>query len=121
MENRNFCGSESIARYNKEIRENAPWGFYAAFFCAFGQKRYANRKALGYLGTHSGRDGDKAKAAGPTPVPVGESVGYKEAELTFLCEKPYQHRFEKEDLAKEIHEYYRANLKGYPPDANGER
>ena len=91
---------------------------YDTFTVSFFPQEY--RKALGYMGTHSGRDGDKVKGAGLTPVPMGESVGYKEAELTFVCEKLYQHRFEKEDLAKEIHEYYKANPKVYPPDANGE-
>ena len=78
------------------------------------------KKALGYMGAHSGRDGDKAAAAGLTPVPVGESVGYAEADLTFLCRKLYQHPFFREDLAPEIRDYYRANPKVYPPDENGE-
>ena len=78
------------------------------------------REALGYMGTHSGRDGDKAKSAGLTPVPVGKSVGYREAELTFLCRKLYQHPFEKEDLAEEIRAYYQAHPAVYPPDADGE-
>ena len=41
------------------------------------------RKALGYVGTHSGRDEDKFSAAGLTPVEIGGSVGYKEASVTF--------------------------------------
>ncbi len=78
------------------------------------------RKALGYMGTHSGRNEDKVKGAGLTPVSIGASVGYQEAELTFLCKKLYQHEFVKEDLAESIHEYYKANPAVYPPDANGE-
>lgn len=78
------------------------------------------RTALGYMGSHSGRDEDKVKGAGLTPVAMGESVGYKEAELTFLCKKLYQHEFVKEYLAEEIHEYYKASPKVYPPDANGD-
>ena len=57
------------------------------------------RKALGIMGSRSGRDGDKVGAAGLTPVPVGGSVGYREASRTFLCRKLYQHRFSKEELA----------------------
>ena len=78
------------------------------------------RRALGYMGSHSGRDEDKAAAAGLTPVPVGDSVGYAEACLTFLCRKLYQHPFSRDGLAPEIAAYYRANPKTYPPDENGE-
>lgn len=48
------------------------------------------RRALGYIGSHSGRDGDKAAAAGLTPVAFGQGVTYAEANLTFLCKKLYQ-------------------------------
>ena len=41
-------------------------------------------KALTVMGTVSGRDRDKPAEAGLTPVPIGGSVTYKEAELTFL-------------------------------------
>ena len=51
------------------------------------------RKALGILGSRSGRDGDKVAESGLTPVPLGESVGFREAELSFLCRKLYQHPF----------------------------
>lgn len=45
------------------------------------------RKALNYCGSHSGRDGDKIKAAGLTPV-YGEAAPYfAEAKLVFLCRK----------------------------------
>ena len=76
--------------------------------------------ALGYMGSHSGRNEDKTKGAGLTPVAMGDSVTYKEAELTFLCHKIYQHQLAKEDMAEEIQEYYKDNPKAYPPDENGE-
>ena len=78
------------------------------------------RGALGIMGSRSGRDGDKVSAAGLTPVAVGGSVGYREASLTFLCRKLYQHPFSREDLAPEIREYYQAHPGVYPPDENGE-
>lgn len=88
------------------------------FTVSFFPKEY--RKALGYMGSHSGRDGDKVKAAGLTPIAVGNSVTYEEANLTFLCKKLYQHQFEKEDLAQEICDYYKDGpQKVYPPDENG--
>lgn len=48
------------------------------------------RKALAYLGTHSGRDEDKVKAAGLTPV-FGEGTTYfAQARLVLICRKLYQ-------------------------------
>ena len=78
------------------------------------------RKALGILGSRSGRDGDKVAESGLTPVPLGESVGFREAELSFLCRKLYQHPFSKEDLVPAVQEYYQANPKVYPPDEDGQ-
>ena len=68
---------------------------------------------------HSGRDGDKAAAAGLTPVAIGPGVMYKEANLTFLCRKLYQHQFSKEDLAPEIQEYYASMPQIYPDFKGG--
>ena len=45
------------------------------------------RKALSYIGSHSGRNGDKVAAAGLTPVVMGQGVTFREANLTFLCKK----------------------------------
>ena len=64
------------------------------------------RKALGYMGSHSGRDGDKAKGAGLTPVAFGDGVTFEEAELTLLCRKLYLHQFTKEDLSQDVQDYY---------------
>jgi flavin reductase (DIM6/NTAB) family NADH-FMN oxidoreductase RutF len=49
------------------------------------------RPALDYCGSHSGRDGDKAKAAGLTPVAARmvEAPGFAEAELVVECRKIY--------------------------------
>ena len=62
------------------------------------------RKALGYLGSHSGRDGDKVAAAGLTPKELSGGVTFEEAELTFVCHKLYQGPFEREGLADEINQ-----------------
>jgi len=79
-----------------------------------------NKKALGILGTRSGRDGDKVAESGLTPIDVDGCVGYKEANMTFLCRKIYQHQMTKEDLAADIQEYYQENEKPYPRDEKGE-
>ena len=47
------------------------------------------RKALGYLGSHSGRDGDKIKAADLTPVFADGTVSFAEADLVLVCRKLY--------------------------------
>lgn len=72
------------------------------------------RRALGYIGSHSGRDGDKAAAAGLTPLAFGQGVTYAEANLTFLCKKLYQHQFTTEDLAPEVQAYYASMPQVYP-------
>lgn len=101
------------ARYTREFL-NANDSFTLSFFPE------AYKKALGILGTLSGRDGDKITPSGLTPTAMGGSVSYEEAELSFLCRKLYQHRFAKEDLAPEIQAYYQAHPKVYPPDEEGE-
>lgn len=60
------------------------------------------RQALGYLGSHSGRDGDKVAAAGLTPMELNGGVTFREANLTFVCRKLYQGEFRREGLADEI-------------------
>ena len=101
------------ARYTLEFLKSN-----STFTVSFFPVKY--KKALGYMGYRSGRDEDKATKAGLTPIPVGDSVGYKEADLTFLCRKLYQHPFSKEDLAPDIQAYYKDHPKAYPPDENGE-
>lgn len=39
------------------------------------------------MGSHSGRDTNKVEASGFSPVKIGKSVTYSEANLTFLCKK----------------------------------
>jgi flavin reductase (DIM6/NTAB) family NADH-FMN oxidoreductase RutF len=48
-----------------------------------------HRKALTYCGTHSGRDTDKVKGAGLTPVKEGGFVYFSEARLVLACRKIY--------------------------------
>ena len=78
------------------------------------------KKALGILGSSSGRDGDKIKKAGLTPVSAGKGVAFEEASLTFVCKKLYQHPMTKADLAPEICDYYESDPGSYPALASGE-
>jgi len=49
----------------------------------------SRHKDLAYLGTASGRDGDKISHVGLTPVFVDNTTAFAEAELTFVCRKLY--------------------------------
>jgi flavin reductase (DIM6/NTAB) family NADH-FMN oxidoreductase RutF len=88
------------------------------FTVSFFPPRY--KKALGYMGSHSGRDVNKVEMANLTPVAIGKSVTYEEASLTFLCRKIYQHPFDKDGLASDIQEYYQVNPRSFPRDDQGE-
>ena len=70
-------------RYTKEFIDREAY-YTLSFFPA------ECKKALGYLGSHSGRDEDKVKAVGFTPVKAGESVTFQEASLTLVCRKVYR-------------------------------
>lgn len=83
--------------------------------CAFSER---HRDALNLIGTKSGRDGDKIRESGLTPI-VSEHVaapGYAEADLIIECRKIYwgdiepQH-FLKDDIdqnysKKDYHRFY---------------
>jgi len=61
--------------------------------CAFPE---SYRKALSLLGTKSGKDGDKIKASGLTPIPsdMVNAPIFKEANLAIECKKIYYADFE---------------------------
>ena len=48
------------------------------------------RKNLAYLGTHSGRDGDKIKDSGLTAIHEDGTMYFDEADLVLVCRKLYQ-------------------------------
>jgi flavin reductase (DIM6/NTAB) family NADH-FMN oxidoreductase RutF len=76
-------------RHTVRFTDSAP-GFT---LCAFpGQYR----EALSYCGSHSGRDGDKAAAAGITPIPsrVVAAPGFQEAELIVECRTIFRDTFD---------------------------
>ena len=52
-----------------------------------------DRRKLSYCGSHSGRDGDKAKACGLTACAAAHvrAPAFEEAELIVECRKIYQH------------------------------
>jgi flavin reductase (DIM6/NTAB) family NADH-FMN oxidoreductase RutF len=62
-----------------------------------------HRKALLYLGTRSGRDGDKVSASGLTPMAstIVPAPCFAEADLVLECEKLYAEDFRPESLLSE--------------------
>lgn len=54
--------------------------------CAFDN---TYKKALVYLGTHSGQDGDKVANAGMTPLFTENTTIFTEAKIAFICRKLY--------------------------------
>ena len=77
------------------------------------------KKALAYIGSHSGRNEDKVKNASLTPIELGNTVGFKEANLTFVCKKIYQQQFSKEAIDSKIQEYYASMPQMYPDFKGG--
>ena len=90
------------ARYTQEFMAK-----YDTFTVSFFPESY--RKALGYLGSHSGRDENKVANSGLTPVAAGDGVTFIEAELTFVCKKLYEHQFDEAYLAEKVKDYYASN------------
>ncbi len=75
------------------------------------------KKQLAYLGSHSGRDGDKIKETGLTPAFRNNTTYFEEAKLVFICKKLYhaplmeegfldQSIIEKHYPNKDFHEMY---------------
>ena len=69
-------------RYTFEFTERSPY-FTLSFFDE------KHRKKLTYCGTHSGRNTDKIREAGLTPVKEGGFVYFEEARLVLACRKLY--------------------------------
>jgi flavin reductase (DIM6/NTAB) family NADH-FMN oxidoreductase RutF len=69
-------------RYTFEFTERSPY-FTLSFF------NEKHRKKLTYCGTHSGRNTDKVREAGLTPVKEGGFVYFEEARLVLACRKLY--------------------------------
>ena len=60
------------------------------------------KKALGLMGTKSGRDCEKEAEAGLTAVPCGESVTFAQAGKTLLCRKLYHQDMELDRFPEDV-------------------
>lgn len=67
------------------------------FTLTFFPEKY--RKALSFCGSKSGRDFDKCKETGLTPVFDAEAPYFEEAELTLVCKKLYAQDMDKACVA----------------------
>jgi flavin reductase (DIM6/NTAB) family NADH-FMN oxidoreductase RutF len=88
-------------RYTYEFMERSD-----VFSLCFFDEKY--RSVLDFCGSHSGRETDKIKATGISPI-SGEkgAVYFDEARLVFLCEKIYyQDIIPDHFIERTIHEHY---------------
>lgn len=86
----------SSSRYTHEFMERSDYFTVTAF-------PESRRSSIQYIGTRSGRDGDKLKAAGLTPefTELGNPI-FKEANLAIECRIIYKAPLEKEDIAEDV-------------------
>ena len=64
-------------------------------------------RILGYMGTHSGRDGDKAAHLGLHTLYTEHGTPYyEEAELVLECKILYRAPFVREGMSKEVKDFY---------------
>ena len=87
------------SRYTHEFIDNHDY-----FTVSFYPEQY--RQTLGVLGSKSGRDMDKMKASGLTPVQAGDSMTFQEAEITLVCRKLMRQSLDEANMPKEIVEQF---------------
>lgn len=79
-------GKDTATVYVRESRyTKTPMDREDYFSLCFFDKAYKN--ALGFCGSHSGRDCDKVKETGLTPVYDEKAPYFKEARLVLICRK----------------------------------
>ncbi len=105
-------------RYTKQFIDHEE-----LFTVSFFDSNY--KRALGYMGSHSGQNEDKIEKAGLTPLFIDDTTSYQEARMVFVCKKIYHSRlleegFESQEIIdqnypkKDYHEMYMGEiLKAY--------
>ncbi len=80
------------------------------------------RDALAFCGSHSGRDYDKAKETGLTPMELDGTTVFEQAKLVIICEKQYAQMMEQDAFTQKdtyerwygkdpMHKMYIGNIK----------
>lgn len=77
------------------------------FTVSFYDEKY--KRALGILGSKSGKDCDKVALAGFNEKSVGNSVTFEEAEVTLLCKKIYYQDMDSAQIPEDVKERFYAN------------
>ena len=83
------------SRYTHEFLDNGDY-----FTISFYPAEY--KKALGVLGSKSGRDMDKMKDSGLTAKFLEKGVTLEEAEITLVCKKLFMQRLDMDLMSDEI-------------------
>lgn len=87
-------------RYTKEFIDKNDY----ISLCFFDEKY---KEALKFCGAHSGRDYDKVKETGLTPITDDLAPYYKEARLVLICKKLYsQYLTEDNVIDNKVKEFY---------------
>ena len=89
------------SRYTSQFINNNEYFTVSFFFPAY-------RREISYLGSHSGRDGDKVAHVGFTPIQLENGIGFKEAEKTIVCRKLYVQDLDINNIPDDIREIYYA-------------
>ena len=87
-------------RYTHDFMDGGEY-FTVSFF----DKKY--QRDIAYLGSHSGRDGDKLARTALTPKYLESAVTFEEAKTVLLCRKIYSQELELERIpADAVSDYY---------------
>lgn len=86
-------------RYTHKFMEQSEY-----FTVSFYPEQY--RRALGLLGSLSGRDGNKILKSKLTPMFLDNSITFKEADVTLLCKKIYRQDLDISQMPDEVTSAY---------------
>lgn len=81
-------------RYTKQYIDKEEYFTVCAFDPTY-------KRALGYMGSHSGKDSNKIKDAGLTPLFIDDTIVYEEAKMIFICKKIYHQRLQEEGFLQQ--------------------
>ena len=75
------------------------------FTVSFYDKKY--KKALGIMGSKSGKDFDKVQLTGLTPKFLENGITYEEATETYVCKKIYMKEMDKSKFTEKFGDMYK--------------